>query len=56
MSDEVVQVVMHPAFFSHFKDWINRQMVELVRLPSETDTDLPTYLVTPSEEAWRAAR
>ena len=45
MSDEEIQVVIPPALRKPLEEWLHRRNLELVRIPAELDTDLPTYII-----------
>lgn len=51
MSDQPIEVVLHPALIEPFKDWLGQRGLLLARLPEDLQDPerLEAYIVTPKE-------
>lgn len=54
-TDEVRQVVVHPAIWQHLEAWLLHRGLVLCLMPPTAD-DLPTYVMQPTAELMAAIR
>ena len=55
MSDQPIEVVLHPVLIEPFREWLAQRGLLLARFPAEMQESgrLESFFVTPTDEAMR---
>ena len=55
MSDDPIEVLLHPALIEPFKQWLGQRGLLLARMPEEMQCEdgLELFFVTPTDETMR---